>query len=120
MSNYRVLKNAGTGQVILPRARWCASFWCHLKGLMFRRELPADEGLLFVTGGESVVNTTIHMFFMRFSIGVAGVSHSRVLSIPNRAMDWPDRQVPREMPPWVNRCSPLSSRSRGFALQGDG
>lgn len=94
MSNYRVLKNAGTGQVILPRARWCASFWCHLKGLMFRRELPADEGLLFVTGGESVVNTTIHMFFMRFSIGVVWLDKRGVVVHKTLAKPWRPAYAP--------------------------
>lgn len=70
MTGYRVVKNAATGKVILPKAWWCASFMCHFKGLMFRRSLPNDEGLLFVNGRESVTNASIHMLFMRFNIGV--------------------------------------------------
>jgi uncharacterized protein len=68
MSEYRVLRNAETGAVLLPRLRWCQSFWCHLRGLMLRRDLPDDEGLLFVYGRESRVDTSIHMLFMFFAI----------------------------------------------------
>ncbi len=68
MSQYRVLRNADTGTVVLPRAKWCQSYWCRLRGLMFRRDLPNDEGLLFVFGRESRIDSSIHMLFMFFSI----------------------------------------------------
>jgi uncharacterized protein len=70
MTQWRVLENANTGQVILPRTRLCVSFLCHFKGLMFVRHLPSDEGLLFVTGSESRTNAAIHMFFMFIPISV--------------------------------------------------
>jgi uncharacterized protein len=68
MTRYRVLRNADSGAVVLPRLRWCQSFWCRLRGLMFRTKLPEDEGLLFVYGRESRMDTSIHMLFMFFSI----------------------------------------------------
>ncbi|MDZ4768775.1 MAG: DUF192 domain-containing protein [Chloroflexota bacterium] len=70
MSRWRILRNAESEAVVLPRVRMCESFLCHLRGLQFVSRLPADEGLLFVTRGESRTNSTIHMFFMMFSIGV--------------------------------------------------
>jgi uncharacterized membrane protein (UPF0127 family) len=94
MSNYRILRNQVSGQVILPRARWCASFWCHLKGLMFRANLPTDEGLLFVTRSESVVNTTIHMFFMRFAIGVVWLDARGVVVHKTLAKPWRPAYAP--------------------------
>lgn len=69
-SEWRILRNATTGRVILTRARWCTSFFCHLKGLQFVRRLPDSQGVLFVTKSESRTNTSIHMFFMFMSIGV--------------------------------------------------
>jgi uncharacterized membrane protein (UPF0127 family) len=68
MSQWRVIRNASTGQVVLARAQWCQSFMCHFKGLMFRRSLPEDEGLLFVYGRESIMDTSIHMLFCFFPI----------------------------------------------------
>ena len=65
---FRVLRNETTGKVVLARARWCQSFWLRLRGLMFRFNLPDDEGLIFVYGRESRMDTSIHMFFMAFDI----------------------------------------------------
>lgn len=69
-ADWRVLRSADTGAVVLPRVRLCESFWCHFRGLQLVRHLPEDEGLLFVTSREGRAHTTIHMFFMLFSIGV--------------------------------------------------
>ncbi len=64
----RLLLQDGTP---LPlRARRCDTFLCRLRGLTFRRSLADDEGLLFVESAESRVATSIHMFFVFFSIGV--------------------------------------------------
>jgi len=67
-ADFRVLRNASTGKVVLEHARWCKSFWLRLRGLMFRFNLPEDEGLIFVYGRESRMDTSIHMFFMAFNI----------------------------------------------------
>lgn len=56
------------GAILLPEVRWCASFGCKLRGLMFRRALQPGEGLLLVEGGESRAGTSIHMLFMAFPI----------------------------------------------------
>lgn len=67
---WRLIRNAQTDEVVLARAKWCASFWCHFRGLQLVPRLPDDEGILFVTGFEGRSHTAIHMFFMRFAIGV--------------------------------------------------
>jgi uncharacterized membrane protein (UPF0127 family) len=69
-AQWRILRNTRTGEVLLPRARLCVGYWCHLRGLQFVRHLPADEGLLFITRREGRSHTAIHMFFMFFSIAV--------------------------------------------------
>jgi len=89
MTQYRVLKNADTGAVLLNRARWCQNFWSHFRGLMFRRDLPEDEGLLFVYGRESRTETSIHMLFCYFPIATVwlnsgGVVVDKVLAKPWR------------------------------------
>ncbi len=68
MSHWRTIRRAETGEVVLARAKWCASYGCHLRGLMFRRGLTEDEGLLFVYRRASVMDATIHMFFVFFPI----------------------------------------------------
>ncbi len=68
MTKWRVLKQ--NNKVILRRVKLCDNFWTRFRGLQLVTSLPDDEGLLFVTGSENRANTTIHMFFMFFSIGV--------------------------------------------------
>lgn len=84
----RILRNKATGEVILQRARWCASWWCHFKGLQLARSLPEDEGLLFVRGGESIAATSIHMFFMRFDIGVVWLDRNGKIVDMKYAKTW--------------------------------
>jgi uncharacterized membrane protein (UPF0127 family) len=86
--DFRVVVDADSQQVVLARARWCAGFWCHLVGLQFRRDLPDGEGLLFVTHGESIVGTTIHMFNVYFSIGVVWLDASGVVVDATLAKPW--------------------------------
>lgn len=95
MSQYRVIRNSATREVVLPRARWCASFMCHLKGLMFRKSLPAGEGLLFVNGRESVSGASIHMLFMRFNIGVVWLDKSGMVVDAKLAKVWRPAYAPK-------------------------
>jgi uncharacterized membrane protein (UPF0127 family) len=88
MSKRRIIRNAKSNQIVLGRAKWCQSFWCHFRGLQFVRHLDDDEGLLFVTGGESVVNTTIHMLFMFMEIAVVWLDSSGKVVDKKLAKPW--------------------------------
>jgi len=50
--------------------RECVSFLSRLRGLMFYRDLSPDEGVLLVMREDSIVSSSVHMFFMRFDIAV--------------------------------------------------
>lgn len=93
---YRVVRLAATGAIILPKAGWCASFACRLKGLMFRRALPAGEGLLFANGSESVASATIHMLFMRFDIGVVWMDKDGMVVDCKVAKTWRPAYAPKK------------------------
>ena len=95
MTEWRVLRNADTQQVVLARVRLCVSFWCHFRGLQLVPRLPDGEGLLFVTGGESRSNTAIHMFFMLFSIGVVWMDASGRVVDKQYAKPWRPAYAPR-------------------------
>ncbi|PJF28193.1 MAG: hypothetical protein CUN53_01265 [Phototrophicales bacterium] len=95
MTSWRTLRNRETGALILPKARWCASFWCHFKGLQFRSRLPEDEGLLFVFPKASRSNTTIHMFFVFFQIGVVWLDASGQVVDKTLAKPWRPMYAPR-------------------------
>lgn len=91
----RILRNAQTGTIILKRVRWCASAWCHFKGLQFVRHLPEDEGLLFVRNNESIAGTSIHMFFMNFDIGVVWMNRNGFVVDKVLAKRWRPAYAPR-------------------------
>ncbi len=53
---------------LLSHVRHCDSFLCRLRGLMLRRHLGDDEGLLLVGQRESRWDAAIHMLFVLFPI----------------------------------------------------
>ena len=94
-AKWRVLRNAQTGEAVLARVRLADNFWSRFRGLQLVTNLPEDEGLLFVTGSESRANTTIHMFFMFFSIAVVWLDASGKVVDSCLARPWRPAYAPR-------------------------
>ena len=64
------------------RARFCSTFLCRLRGLTFQRSLPEGEGLLLVQAKDSVIDSSIHMLFMRMDLAVIWISSAlRVVDV---------------------------------------
>ncbi len=95
MSKWRVLKNSRNDKVILDRVRLCDNFWTRFRGLQLVTHLPDNEGLLFVTGSENRANTTIHMFFMFFGIGVVWLDASGKVVDKCFAKPWRPAYAPK-------------------------
>jgi len=68
--------NRSQGERIILRAYWCQSFLCRLRGLTFRRSLPAGEGLLLVDSKETISNAGIHMWMVFMSLGVIWINEN--------------------------------------------
>ena len=68
--------NQRTGQSIATQVVWRRNPLTKGLGLMLRRRIAEDEAHIFVEGGESRLNTTIHMFFVFFPIGVIWVDQA--------------------------------------------
>ncbi len=86
--------------------RYCDSFFCKLKGLMFTRELDPDEGIMFVENGESKVNTSIHMFFMRYDLAVLWLDNDRVIVDKVLAKKWAPFYIPQKAAQYVVELHP--------------
>ena len=56
------------------QAKYCDSFLCQFRGLMFRRSLTPDEGLLLVQKRENRGESTIHMLFMFIDLAVVWIN----------------------------------------------
>lgn len=67
-----VVNQSRGGQPII-HARWCESRLCRMRGLTFRRKLPADQGLLLVGRSDDRAEAAIHMVGVFFSIGVVWI-----------------------------------------------
>lgn len=95
MTKWRILKHSPSNNVVLRRVQLCDNFWSRFRGLQLVTHLPDDEGLLFVTGSENRANTTIHMFFMLFSIGVIWLDASGKVVDKCFAKPWRPAYAPR-------------------------
>ncbi|MBZ0279638.1 MAG: DUF192 domain-containing protein [Anaerolineae bacterium] len=100
------MRNGRTGEIVLDRVRWCASFWCHLRGLQLVSHLPEEEGLLFVTNSESRANTSIHMFFMLFNIGVVWMDSSGKVVDVCLAKPWRPLYAPKALAQYYLEANP--------------
>lgn len=94
-AKWRILRNANTEVVVLPRVRLADSFWSRFRGLQLVRSLPENEGLLFITGSESRTNTSIHMFFMFFAIAVIWLDSTGKVVDTCLAKPWRPAYAPR-------------------------
>ena len=56
------------------QAGYGSSFFSRLRGLMFRRTLETNQGLLLVQAHEDRLDSAIHMFFMNFDLAVVWIN----------------------------------------------
>lgn len=64
------------------------SFFSRFRGLMFRKVLEANTGIILSESSESIINSSIHMFFMRFDIGVLWLDRNYVIVDKRIAKKW--------------------------------
>ncbi len=74
---------------------------------MLRRNLPDDEGLLFVYGRESKADTSIHMLFMLYSIATIWMDKDGVVVDKVLAKPWRPAYVPRKPAQYFIEARPL-------------
>lgn len=96
MPSFLTVRNLKRPQPHPARIRWCESFLCRLRGLMFRTRLEPDEGLLLVQGRDSRLDASIHMFFVPFDLCVVWINAdmevvSKVIAKSWRPAYFPER-----------------------------
>ena len=64
------------------------SFFSRFRGLMFRKILEPNTGIILSESTESIINSSIHMFFMRFDIGVLWLDRNYVVVDKCLAKKW--------------------------------
>ena len=75
--------NKRTGEKLVARVERAGTFWARLKGLMFRKTLAQDAGLLLDPCPQ------IHTCFMRFAIDVVFLDRTnRVVAVIENMKPW--------------------------------
>jgi len=88
MSQGHAIRRVETGEVVLPNATMADTFFKRWRGLMLRRRLAEDEGLLFTFRRESRGETAIHMFFVSFPIAAVWLDGQGVVVDAKLAKPW--------------------------------
>jgi uncharacterized membrane protein (UPF0127 family) len=70
------------------KANYCDRFLCQFRGLMFRRSLAFDEGLLLVQKRENRSESAIHMLFMFIDLTVVWINADRQVVDVKFARRW--------------------------------
>lgn len=65
-----------------------STFFSKFCGLMLRKNIKDDHGLILSESSESIVNSSIHMFFMRFDITVLWLDHDFIVVDKCKAYKW--------------------------------
>ena len=75
MSRFICVRNPNQPDLSPARVKYCDSFLCRLRGLMFNKRLEPDDGLLLVQGKrDSRLDTSIHMLFVPFDLTVVWIN----------------------------------------------
>jgi hypothetical protein len=83
MTRYSAIRNITTGTTLAGRARHATSYWARFAGLMLRSPLAPGEALVIQPC------SSIHMMFMRFSIGAVFYDADlRVTRVARRVRPW--------------------------------
>lgn len=88
------------------QARYCGSFFCRLRGLMFEKSLGPHEGLLMVQPSTTRYDAAIHMLFMNFNIGVVWADDDLRVVDKRLARRWRPAYTPQKPARYVLEIHP--------------
>ncbi len=77
-------------------AKYCDSYSDKLMGLMFKKSIDPNYGIILVESSESKINSSIHMFFMNFNITVLWLNKDKVIIDKVLAMKWKPAYIPSQ------------------------
>lgn len=95
MSNPIIVLNLNKAINPPVRIGYCDSFLCRLRGLMFRKSLSPDDGLLLVEKRDSRIDTSIHMFFVPFDLAVFWINSEMTVVDKVIAKSWHPAYFPK-------------------------
>jgi uncharacterized protein len=100
------ISNPHSATPIIIKAKYCSSFLGKFKGLMFEKNLSQNEGLLLVEDKNSIINTSIHMFFMFFDIAAIWINSENIIVDAKYAKKWFPFYIPLKPARYILECHP--------------
>jgi uncharacterized membrane protein (UPF0127 family) len=96
----------------------CNTFFSRFRGYMFKDGISSSEGLLFVGEHPSVMNSSIHMFFLWFNLAVIWLDTEKRVVDRKLAKTWRPYYAPRAASIFIIETHPnrLSEFSIGDQL----
>ncbi len=73
MSTRDIMLNK-TGEILIPKAKWCDSYFTRMRGFTFTKPVQEKQGLVLVNARDSRVDSSITMFFVNYDLGVIWVN----------------------------------------------
>jgi uncharacterized membrane protein (UPF0127 family) len=107
MSRFIHINNLNKTDLTPARVKYCDSFLCRLRGLMFRKRLDPDDGLLLVQGKrDSRLDTSIHMLFVPFDLSVFWINSDMRVVDKVIAKSWRPAYAPAEPARYILEIHP--------------
>ena len=82
-------------------AKYCQSFFCQFRGLMFTKSLPAQQGLLLVQGSDGRINSSIHTMFMWMDLAIIWINSGYIVVDVVLAQRWKLAYLPKQPAKYV-------------------
>ncbi len=88
------------------RVLYCRSFGCRLRGLTFRRRIPADGGIVLVQARDSRLDSAIHMLAVLTDLAIIWVNGEMAVVDTRLARQWRPLYLPRRSARYVIELAP--------------
>jgi uncharacterized protein len=102
------LENNSHPLPVIILAEYCDSFLSRLRGLMFRKTITPQQGLILVQDRQSRVDAAIHMFFVNFDLAVIWLDDNKKVVDRCLAKRWRPFYMPSSPARYVLETHPDS------------
>jgi len=100
------ISNKTQSNVQTVQAHYCDGFWCRLRGLMFRRRIAFNEGLLLVQKRQNRLDAAIHMLGVYTDLAVIWLNDEKEVVDSCLARSWRPFYVPKCPASYILELSP--------------
>ena len=88
MKKYVTISNLSQPQTRPVLTRYCQSFLCRLRGLMFTRNIDPEHGLLLVQKRDNRLDAALHMLFGPIALAVIELNQENIVVEVSLARRW--------------------------------